>query len=91
MLVLNRIRVLGITGRLHTPPPNFSGSSPGIYCSFLLQVSQETTIGNSNPDLWKYVVERGIVLEWIRSIVANRLARTTVEWGYYFSQHNSGT
>ncbi|KAM7451985.1 putative phospholipase B-like 2 [Porites harrisoni] len=54
-------------------------------------VSQETTIGNSNPDLWKYVTETGIVLEWIRSIVANRLASTSGEWAYLFSKYNSGT
>ncbi|XP_020631773.1 putative phospholipase B-like 2 [Orbicella faveolata] len=71
--------------------PGTMASLDDFYMLSSGMVSQETTIGNSNPDLWKYVVERGIVLEWIRSIVANRLARTTVEWGYYFSQHNSGT
>ena len=86
------VRYLG--SRPHSPTSFLWEYSPGeliIKSFFLSQVSQETTIGNSNPDLWKYVAERGIVLEWIRSIVANRLARTTVEWGYYFSKHNSGT
>lgn len=71
--------------------PGTMTSGDDFYMLSSGMVSQETTIGNSNPDLWKYVVERGIVLEWMRSIVANRLARTTVEWAYYFSKHNSGT
>ena len=54
-------------------------------------MAQETTIENYNPDLWKYVTEKGIVLEWMRIIVANRLASTTEEWAYFFSEHNSGT
>ena len=32
----------------------------------------ETTIGNSNADLWKYVKAQGSVLEGVRSTVANR-------------------
>ncbi|XP_074636174.1 putative phospholipase B-like 2 [Acropora palmata] len=54
-------------------------------------VSQETTIGNANPNLWKYVTEKGVVLEWMRIIVANRLARSTEEWVDLFSKYNSGT
>ncbi|XP_071093734.1 putative phospholipase B-like 2 [Haliotis cracherodii] len=53
-------------------------------------VSMETTIGNSNNDLWKYVTPQS-VLEGVRSLVANRLATSGVEWAYYFSQENSGT
>ena len=55
------------------------------------QVSQETTIGNSNLELLKYITATGVVLEWMRTILANRLASTTVEWAYMFSRHNSGT
>ena len=39
-------------------------------------VAMETTIGNSNADLWKYIKPTGQVLEGIRSVVANRLATT---------------
>ncbi|KAK3737518.1 hypothetical protein QZH41_010630 [Actinostola sp. cb2023] len=73
-------------------------SSPGNLLSgddfYLLSsgmVSQETTIGNSNADLWKYVTPEGIVFEWIRTMVANRLAKTSGEWTYMFSKFNSGT
>ena len=50
----------------------------------------ETTIGNNNKELWKYVSAYS-VLEGIRSVVANRLATSGEEWSHIFSQHNSGT
>lgn len=64
-----------------SPPPPFP--SP--------QVALETTIGNSNAALWKYLRPQGSVLEWLRNIVANRLARSGAEWATVFSQFNSGT
>ena len=40
-------------------------------------VVTETSIANSNPELYKFVDQPDkIVLEFIRSLVANRLART---------------
>ncbi|XP_049619775.1 putative phospholipase B-like 2 [Syngnathus scovelli] len=54
-------------------------------------VTQETTIGNSNPALWKFVQPTGTVMEWLRNIVANRLAVTATAWAELFSQYNSGT
>jgi len=51
----------------------------------------ETTIGNSNPDLWKYVKAEGTVFESIRNVVANRMARNGREWCEVFSKYNSGT
>ena len=68
-----------------------------MYCSlkisllFMLQVTQETTIGNSNPALWKYITPNNTVVESIRNVVANRLASNGAEWATIFSQHNSGT
>lgn len=56
-----------------------------------LQVALETTIGNNNPALWKYLDPRGSVLEWLRNIVANRLARSGPEWATVFQRFNSGT
>ena len=51
----------------------------------------ETTIGNSNPALWKYV-SPNTVLEGIRTVVANRLAKSGYEWATIFdSGFNSGT
>lgn len=56
-----------------------------------LQVTLETTIGNSNPALWQFVQPIGTVFEWLRNIVANRLAATGKEWAQIFSKYNSGT
>lgn len=50
----------------------------------------ETTIGNSNADLWKFVTPQ-TNLYWVRNMVSNRLANTGVEWAKYFSLFNSGT
>lgn len=55
------------------------------------QVTLETTIGNKNPALWKYVRPRGCVLEWVRNIVANRLASDGATWADIFKRFNSGT
>lgn len=56
-----------------------------------LQVTLETTIGNSNPSLWEFVQPTGAVMEWLRNIVANRLATTGKGWAEIFSKYNSGT
>ena len=53
-------------------------------------VIMETTIGNSNPDLWKYVTPQ-TNLYWIRNLAANRLAFTGTDWAKTFSLYNSGT
>ncbi|XP_029778050.1 putative phospholipase B-like 2 [Suricata suricatta] len=54
-------------------------------------VTLETTIGNRNPALWKYVQPQGCVLEWVRNIVANRLALDGDSWTDIFQKFNSGT
>ncbi|XP_036418379.1 putative phospholipase B-like 2 isoform X2 [Colossoma macropomum] len=71
------------------PGSIFSGDDFYILSSGL--VTLETTIGNSNPDLWKFVTPQSSVMEWLRNIVANRLAQTGKEWADIFSQYNSGT
>ncbi|KAH9502295.1 putative phospholipase B-like 2 [Bulinus truncatus] len=72
-------------------------SYPGVLSSgddfYLISsglLTQETTIGNSNPDLLKYITYSS-VLESFRSMVANRLASSGKLWSFYFSQFNSGT
>jgi hypothetical protein len=50
----------------------------------------ETTIGNSNPALWKYVTPQ-LNLYWIRIQIASRLAHGTQDWAKWFSLYNSGT
>ncbi|XP_004843787.1 putative phospholipase B-like 2 isoform X4 [Heterocephalus glaber] len=54
-------------------------------------VTLETTIGNRNPALWKYVEPQGCVLEWVRNTVANRLAVDGASWADIFKRFNSGT
>ncbi|KAM8886201.1 putative phospholipase B-like 2 isoform 2-T2 [Spinachia spinachia] len=71
------------------PGSLFSGDDFYILSSGL--VTLETTIGNSNPALWKFVQPVGTVMEWLRNIVANRLAATGKEWADVFSKYNSGT
>uniref|UniRef100_A0AAY4A239 Phospholipase B-like n=1 Tax=Denticeps clupeoides TaxID=299321 RepID=A0AAY4A239_9TELE len=71
------------------PGAIFSGDDFYILSSGL--VTMETTIGNNNPDLWKFVVPQGTVMEWLRNIVANRLAQSGKEWADLFSKFNSGT
>ncbi|XP_062310683.1 putative phospholipase B-like 2 [Osmerus eperlanus] len=67
----------------------FSGDDFYIISSGL--VTLETTIGNSNPDIWKFVKPTESVMEWLRNIVANRLAASGKEWADIFSKYNSGT
>ncbi|XP_062942359.1 putative phospholipase B-like 2 [Cynocephalus volans] len=71
------------------PGTIFSGDDFYILGSGL--VTLETTIGNNNPALWKYVQPRGCVLEWVRNLVANRLALDGASWADIFKRFNSGT
>lgn len=66
-----------------------SGDDYTLLSSGLL--TQETTIGNSNDTLWKFVNPKGQVLEFIRSSVANRLGHCGMSWSRIFKQYNSGT
>ncbi len=69
--------------------PLFSGDDFYVIGSGL--VTMETTIGNENAALWKYVKASGTVLEWMRNLLANRLASSVMEWCDIFSKYNSGT
>ncbi|XP_071369739.1 putative phospholipase B-like 2 [Centroberyx affinis] len=71
------------------PGSIFSGDDFYILSSGL--VTLETTIGNSNPALWKFVQPTGQVMEWLRNIAANRMAATGKQWAEIFSMYNSGT
>nr|XP_039257523.1 putative phospholipase B-like 2 [Styela clava] len=70
------------------PGSVFSGDDFYILATGL--VTMETTNGNSNSDLWKYVTPE-TVPEWLRNIAANRLAKNGEEWCEIFSNYNSGT
>lgn len=72
-------------------------SYPGILVSiddfYVLNsrlIVTETTIGNSNTDLWKHVTS-DTILYWVRLMVSNRLAYTGQDWAKLFALHNSGT
>ncbi|XP_028914484.1 putative phospholipase B-like 2 [Ornithorhynchus anatinus] len=66
-------------------------SSDDFYILSSGLVALETTIGNSNAALWKYVHPQDSVLEWLRNIVANRLATDGATWADVFKRFNSGT
>ncbi|XP_015925352.1 putative phospholipase B-like 2 [Parasteatoda tepidariorum] len=66
----------------------YSGDDFYVLSSGLVAI--ETTFGNGNDSLWKYVVPQTI-LEWQRNIIANRLAKTGKQWVTLFGILNSGT
>ena len=70
--------------------PGFLVSVDDFYVLKSHLVVLETTIGNSNPDLWKYVTHETISY-WVRNMVANRLSYTGPDWAKWFSLYNSGT
>uniref|UniRef100_A0A8C1TTU8 Phospholipase B-like n=1 Tax=Cyprinus carpio TaxID=7962 RepID=A0A8C1TTU8_CYPCA len=82
-----------IPGRIQVfssyPGSIFSGDDFYLLSTGL--VTLETTIGNSNAELWRFVRPRGSVMEWLRNIVANRLAQSGQAWTDIFSKYNSGT
>jgi hypothetical protein len=55
-----------------------------------VQVITETTINNNNFSLWERL-SPNTVLDWVRNMVANRLASNGREWMDIYSQYNSGT
>lgn len=71
--------------------PGSSYSGDDFYILSTGLVTLETTNGNSNTTLWKYITPVGTVPEWIRNVVANRLAKSGGEWCQIFSRYNSGT
>ena len=71
--------------------PGVVGSGDDFYQLSSQLVSMETTIGNNNQTLVELYIQPESVLEWRRSIVANRLAHSGSEWADVFSRHNSGT
>jgi len=50
----------------------------------------ETTIDNYNDDLYKNIQPQSVP-EWMRIIIANRLANTGREWVDKFFMNNDGT
>nr|XP_027205368.1 putative phospholipase B-like 2 [Dermatophagoides pteronyssinus] len=54
-------------------------------------IVQETTIHNYNLELYKKISINEMIFEFLRTMVANRLARNGQEWSKIFSYYNSGT
>lgn len=54
-------------------------------------VITETSIENSNPDLYLLLRPDAAPFTWVRAMVASRLATTGSEWVTIFSKKNSGT
>ncbi|XGW17184.1 hypothetical protein V3C99_002080 [Haemonchus contortus] len=75
---------------------SFSGY-PGVITSnddFVLTSARlailETTIGNNNDRLLRYITPKTIMC-WIRTQVAHRTSSTGLQWAKTFSKFNSGT
>ncbi|CAH0728674.1 unnamed protein product, partial [Brenthis ino] len=74
-----------------TSYPAFAQSTDDFYIISSGLVAAETTIGNSNRTLFDLVQPVGQLFEYVRAMVANRLARDGKEWVELFRMHNSGT
>ncbi|XP_064483629.1 putative phospholipase B-like 2 [Ornithodoros turicata] len=82
-------KIPGHTATFSSSPGRiFSGDDFYLLSSGL--ATMETTIGNGNSSLLKYIVPTSN-LEYIRNIVANRLATSGSQWCDIFAKHNSGT
>ncbi|XP_063216557.1 putative phospholipase B-like 2 [Bacillus rossius redtenbacheri] len=66
-------------------------SNDDFYVTSAGLVTQETTIGNSDSTRWQFVRPEGQVLEFVRTMVANRLAHSGRSWTKTFGMYNSGT
>ncbi|XP_023243067.1 putative phospholipase B-like 2 [Centruroides sculpturatus] len=67
----------------------FSGDDFYVISSGL--VALETSITNTNTSSFQYIKPDRVVLEWIRNLLANRLATGGRNWAAIFSLFNSGT
>lgn len=54
------------------------------------QASMKTTIRNDNTTPLDKITDRATP-EWVRTIIANRLATTGEEWVTFFKRDNNGT
>ncbi|XP_063387718.1 putative phospholipase B-like 2 [Cydia fagiglandana] len=71
--------------------PGLATSLDDIYIISSGLVPAETTMSNSRRALYDLIKPVGQILEFVRSMVANRLARDGSEWVQIFGQQNSGT
>ncbi|XP_037498951.1 putative phospholipase B-like 2 [Rhipicephalus sanguineus] len=66
-------------------------SSDDFYLTSAGLAVMETSIENSNPDLWLLLDPEAAPLTWVRAMVATRLATSGREWVDIFAKKNSGT
>eukprot|EP00697_Spironema_sp_BW2_P001390 gnl/Spiro4/11857_TR6258_c0_g1_i1.p1 gnl/Spiro4/11857_TR6258_c0_g1~~gnl/Spiro4/11857_TR6258_c0_g1_i1.p1 ORF type:complete len:639 (+),score=202.96 gnl/Spiro4/11857_TR6258_c0_g1_i1:29-1918(+) len=72
--------------------PGYLFSADDFYTTSAGLVVTETTIQNANNTLYREGVRpRGSVLEFVRNVVANRLAADGPSWVATFANNNSGT
>lgn len=72
-------------------PGYLSYSSDDFYVLSSGLVTLETTIDNNNQTLAREFKEHKVVLEWLRNVLANRLAVDGPSWAALFSRYASGT
>ena len=71
--------------------PGVLNSGDDFYVTSAGLVVQETTIGNSNGELAQLFVSPLRLMEWLRNMLANRLASSGYHWPMLYTQHNSGS
>ena len=71
--------------------PAVLNSGDDFYVTSAGLVVQETTIGNSNPDLATTFVSPLTLMEWLRNMLANRMAKSGLDWPGLYALHNSGS
>ena len=72
-------------------PGSLQYSSDDFYVLSSGLVTLETTIDNNNLTLARQYASTEVVLEWLRNILANRLATDGPSWAATFSRFASGT
>ncbi|KAG2385630.1 hypothetical protein C9374_003445 [Naegleria lovaniensis] len=70
--------------------PSFLSSKDDFYVTQHGLVTMETTNDVFNTNLFQFITPHSVMC-WMRSIVANRLAKTAHEWVTLFGLYNSGT
>ena len=71
--------------------PGVSYSGDDIYTTSAQLGVLETTIGNDNQQLSKDFISPFSILEWMRNMIANRLANSAPQWHSAFARFCSGT
>ncbi|CAG9128001.1 unnamed protein product [Plutella xylostella] len=71
--------------------PGFVQSSDDFYVVSSGLVVAETTIGNTNASLFLEVQPEDSLFEFVRAMVASRLATSGEQWAWFFKRYNSGT